>query len=182
MSIDNKKLAKEFATIFASTNKAKQLAVAELGKIDEKYRKLAEKEKESLNETVKMLDTQLNYYGNLLGLNAGETPVQEEVAEEPEVVGNLEVKEDEIVDTIFPENNEEEVKNETEVVEAPVEAAGTDPVRPDDAPAADKYADIWPDGGDQSADEKPAEVKNREFPNPENVTIGEDGWPEWPEQ
>ena len=92
---DNKKLLKEFSTIYASCNRAKQGAIAEISKIDEKYRKLAEKEKEQLNELVKALDSQLELYGSYLGLKK-----EEEVAEE--------AKDEVVVDNLYPENNEED--------------------------------------------------------------------------
>lgn len=190
--IDNKKLAKEFANIYASTNKAKQITVAEIGKIDEKYRRLAEEEKKNLNETVKMLDAQLEFYGNLLGLNTPaeqpqeKTPaVQEEVA--PEVVEETEEveREEKIVDTIFEENNEEaEAEEEPEVEttakdldaeedaewEERIESGELKQVEP---VQTDEFSDIWPE---ESA--APAE----ETEDKKETVEEEDEWPEMPQE
>lgn len=130
--LDNKKLMKELASIYASSNKAKNSIVSELAKIDEKYKKLAEQEKAKLNEMLKNIEVQLGYYGTLLDLNndgTGEVADAILAAESKE-----ESKEEEptIQDTIFPENNEpEEPEKQEEAKEAEV---NTDAVVTEDAP------------------------------------------------
>ena len=171
--IDNNKLAKELSSIYSSSNKAKKSVVAELAKIDEKYKKLAEQEKAQLNKTLEMLDNQLKYYGTLLGLSddAVEEKVEEAVVEEPEKVEEEPV----IEDTVFEENNEkakvdddadelpfkEDVVEETVAEESPVEEK------------KDEYSDIWPDDSENSgkSEEKESEEKAGD----------EDEWPAFPE-
>lgn len=134
MNTDNKKLLKEFAAIYAASNRAKQAAVAELGRIDEKYKRLAEEEKKSLNELVESLDNQLAYYGPILG---NDPEVKAPRAEEPEKQPEPE-EEPVIQDTLFPENNEPD-ENEAPaepvpVAEGPGEPAGV-PADSEPAPA-----------------------------------------------
>ena len=138
MSIDNKKLLKELSAIYASSNKAKTAVVAEIAKVDEKYRKLAEDEKKELSATLAQLEQQLDYYGKILGLGKNEESVEEEEAP--------------ITDTIFPENNMEKAVDEfivegdhsviekavediPEVAEAPAEPVNEEPVQSEDAQA-----------------------------------------------
>ena len=143
MNTDNKKLLKEFAAIYAASNRAKQAAVAELGRIDEKYKRLAEEEKKSLNELVESLDKQLAYYGPLLG---NDPEVKAPKAEEPVTEGGPsnepeqqpEPEEEPVIqDTLFPENNEPD-ENEAPAEPAPVAESPGEPagVPASDAPAA----------------------------------------------
>ncbi len=109
--IDNKKLMKELASIYASSNKAKNSIISELSKIDERYRKLAEQEKAKLNDMLKNIEAQLGFYGPILDLNnSGNGDVADVIL----ASGPEEKKEEEepvIQDTIFPENNEPEDEN-----------------------------------------------------------------------
>ena len=129
---DNKTLLKQFANIYSSCNKAKQGALAEIGKIDEKYRKLAEKEKEQLNELVKALDSQMEMYGNYLGLNKTEDKTEEPV-EEP--------AEDLVKDELFPDNNEEIEKTGEKLSEETVKPAS---VPADDTVTTNAVNVEWP--------------------------------------
>ena len=74
------KLAKEFEKIRASLTKSKKLILADIDKIDEKYRRLAQEEKKSLTESLGILNEQLKYYDNMLGSTA--EGVEETQAEE----------------------------------------------------------------------------------------------------
>ena len=124
MIITNKKLAKEIKSIFESSDKAKKLALLELDKIDAKYKALAEKEKKSLNDTIKFLDSQLALYGPMLSgtEQTEEEPEQEEsVVEEEEKVVDL-FAEQESEETEETEEAEEE-STEEEVPEEPEEAS-----------------------------------------------------------
>lgn len=121
MIITNKKLAKEIKSIFESSDKAKKLALLELDKIDAKYKALAEKEKKSLNDTIKFLDSQLALYGPMLSdtEQTEEEPEQEEsVVEEEEKVVDLfaeqESEETEETEETEEESAEEEVSEESE--------------------------------------------------------------------
>ena len=60
------KLVKEFEKIRVSLNKSKKLILADIDKIDEKYRKLAQEEKKSLTESLSILNDQLKYYDKML--------------------------------------------------------------------------------------------------------------------
>lgn len=100
------KLEKEFQKIRASLTKSKKLIVADIDKIDEKYRKLAQEEKRSLTESLAVLNEQLKYYDKMLN---GEPIADENVdADATEETPEVEEKEAVIEDTIFPENNESE--------------------------------------------------------------------------
>lgn len=175
---DNKMLLKEFSKIYASCNKAKQGAIVELAKIDEKYRKLAEKEKEELNELVKTLEEQMEMYGNYLGLNKTETVVEETEEAEPETETETVAEEPVIEDTIFPENNEEpkeEKKGMTmdDIVET-VESAGIvniDEVVKEEEKEEKKEAVV----------EDIPELNNVQWPDGDDVKLDANGWPEWPE-
>lgn len=102
------KLVKEFEKIRVSLAKSKKLILADIDKIDEKYRKLAQEEKKSLTESLAVLNEQLKYYDKMLDGK----PVVEETSEESVDDDTVEdaPKEEEkaIEDTIFPENNEPE--------------------------------------------------------------------------
>lgn len=155
MNTDNKKLLKEFAAIYAASNRAKQAAVAELGRIDEKYKRLAEEEKKSLNELVESLDKQLAYYGPLLGNDPEvkapktEEPVIEKgPSDEPEKQPESE-EEPVIQDTLFPENNEPD-ENEAPAEPAPVAEGPGEP--------AGVPADGEPAPAEQPADGAPAKT------------------------
>ena len=105
------KLAKEFEKIRASLAKSKKLILADIDKIDEKYRRLAQEEKRSLTENLGILNEQLKYYDNMLGgasENAEDASMDEQKSEE----------EPKIQDTIFPENNEPEEQEEAKETKA----------------------------------------------------------------
>lgn len=123
------KLAKEFEKIRASLTKSKKLILADIDKIDEKYRRLAQEEKKNLTESLGILNEQLKYYDNMLGgisENTEDTSVEEQNPEE----------EPKIQDTIFPENNEpEEPEKQEEAKEAEV---NTDAVITEDVPQPEK--------------------------------------------
>lgn len=162
--IDNNKLAKELSAIYASSNKAKKSVVAEIAKVDEKYRKLAEQEKAELNKTLEMLDAQLKYYGTILGLSKKD---ENEVKEE---------KEEAIEDTIFPENNEEVVEPEAEEETTEEEPTEVTPepevVEGDDASESME----WPDETSEETTEEQTKEKEEE------KTAEEDVWPDFPQE
>ena len=179
------KLVKEFEKIYASLGKSKKLILADIDKIDEKYRKLAQEEKKSLTESLAVLNEQMKYYSTMLG-----NKVEEAVAEEQKD------EEAAIEDTIFPENNvqeekvevtatvekaeepvfettetetENEPKEETKTIEEPVAA---DVVPADSSATADDVNVEWPDS--TVAEEK--EVKKEEEPVAV-FTTDDNGWP-----
>jgi hypothetical protein len=164
------KLAKEFEKIRASLGKSKKLILADIDKIDEKYRKLAQEEKKNLTESLGVLNDQLKYYDMMLGVSvskddASDEFVEPDYTEEPPVLD----EEPAIVDTIFPDNldnvssSDEDKKEETFVESASVEPATVI----EDIP--------------EVKEEKEKVVVNAEWPDNDNLKIGEDGWPEWPE-
>lgn len=183
---DNKMLLKEFSKIYTSCNKAKQGAIVEISKIDEKYRKLAEKEKEQLNELVKALESQMEMYGKYLGLvKTEDEPVQEDVTEA------VVEEEPAIEDTIFPENNEpEQVEEKTEEPEkkgltqedivAGLEAAGI--VNLDEVIKEEKKEEKTEEAVVlEDIPEVGGSNPNMEWPDNDNLKLDESGWPEWPE-
>lgn len=135
--IENKKFAKQLKTIISSSEEAKKIAEAELQKIDEKYKALAEQEKRSIRQQIDMLD---NVISSFAQTNEAE-PVVEEAPVAPEAEAPAE-----IVDTLFPENNEQEsteseesasaeepVAEMPEEKESPVEASQSDEAEEDDS-------------------------------------------------
>jgi hypothetical protein len=188
------KLTKEFEKIRVSLTKSKKLIVADIDKIDEKYRRLAQEEKRSLTESLAVLNEQLKYYDKMLG----NEPVQEEldteeredfVEIEPAVLPEpKEEKEAPIEDTIFPENNEpeqaEEKSEESERkiltkddIVAGLEAAGIvniDTV----AENTNASAEEWPEPIPDPTDEKPVEKKEVDVGV---LAVDDSGWPEFPD-
>lgn len=161
MLTNNKKLTKEFKNIIASITNAKNLAIQELDKIDVKYKALAEKEKSELNKTVKLLETQLSAYAAL-------TEEEQEPA---------------ITDTIFPENNVSEEKEQTVKAEPLESAPETIDVNLDESTAeeiaeafeetAPVVEDVW--------EQAPSEETPKEE-TAETSSEDEDEWPDQPEE
>ena len=111
--IDNKKYLKDVSSMYSTAQRVKKYVVAELDKIDEKYRKIIAEEKKKLNEQLEVLNAQIKFYASIV--NPEETPAEEKAEEAPAEEQKEEVEE-KIQDTIFPENNEpdEEEKKEAE--------------------------------------------------------------------
>ena len=178
---DNKMLLKEFSKIYASCNKAKQGAIVERAKIDEKDRKLAEKEKEELNELVNTLESQMEMYGKYLGLVKNEDEPEQE---EPDSVKEEDEEEKQIEDTIFPENND------PEPVEEKVEEPEKTGMTKDEIVAGLESAgfvnieDVIKEEKEEKKEavvEDIPELGNVQWPEDENVKLDSNGWPEWPE-
>jgi len=116
----DKKITKEISNLLTSSDKARKAISVEIDKIDAKYRALAEKEKSKLSKMIKSIEEQMESYKTLLGLG-------DEVESEVEIVepDTVEEEEEKVVDTIFPENNEDpfavaEVTEEQLIEEEPV--------------------------------------------------------------
>ena len=103
------KLAKEFEKIRTSLNKSKKFILADIDKIEEKYRKLADAEKKSLMDSLSVLNDQLKYYDAMLG-NQDNAVVDESDSEAEEFTDNdnLPSADEAVVDTVYPENNAQE--------------------------------------------------------------------------
>ena len=168
------KLTKEFEKIRVSLTKSKKIILADIDKIDEKYRKLAQEEKKSLTEGLSVLNEQLKYYDNMLkGVKIEEEAPAEEAAEEEE--------EETVKDTLFPDNNEEneEEPKETEKV---AEVTGLPDGAPaSDNPVSDTESDDIPDGtpvADPATEEDEWQVVSNEDP----VDSSAEGWGPMPEE
>lgn len=181
------KLAKEFEKIRTSLAKSKKLILADIEKIDEKYRRLAQEEKKTLTENLGILNEQLKYYDNMLGgvsENAEDTSVEEQKSEE----------EPTIQDTIFPENNEpeepekqEEVKEtkavdldaeedaewEKKIKSGEIKAVNTDAIVTEDASQPEQAENAT------VAVEDIPQLNDSNWGDPNNVKTGDDGWPQW---
>ncbi len=148
MLTDNKKLIREIRSIIECSEKAKKFALAEIDKIDAKYRALAEKEKSELNDTIKLLDSQITKYSSILAEDSvddePETPAVEQETEDTVPA------EEEVVDTLFPENNEGSVSEPEHQDDAETETV-TEWPSDNDLPGNDAEADDtstdeeWPD-------------------------------------
>lgn len=192
------KLTREFAKIQSSLNKSKKLILADIEKIDEKYRKLAQEEKKNLNDSLSVLNEQLKYYKKMLGDEAeiiSDDVAEEDVDTPKEEFAEQELEEDVIEDTIFPDNNPVEDKKETEPVKegmttedivSGLEAAGVvalDKVIKEETETEAK-SDIEefveekelpdPDKNDESVIEDIPEVKDTDW---SDVKLDENGWP-----
>ena len=108
------KLIKEFEKIRASLTKSKKLILADIDKIDEKYRRLAQEEKKHLTDNLSVLNEQLKFYDSMCSSPSEYLP--SEAADDAPVEEPKEEVEEKIQDTIFPENNvpDEEDKKEVE--------------------------------------------------------------------
>lgn len=181
------KLAKEFEKIRASLSKSKKLILADIDKIDEKYRRLAQEEKKNLTENLGILNEQLKYYDNMLGgvsENTEDTSVEEQKPEE----------EPTIQDTIFPENNEpeepekqEEMKEtkavdldaeedaewEKKIQSGEIKAVNTDAVVTEDVSQPEQAENAT------VAVEDIPQLGDSDWNDPQNVKTNDDGWPQW---
>lgn len=181
------KLVKEFEKIRVSLAKSKKLILADIDKIDEKYRRLAQEEKKSLTESLGILNEQLKYYDNMLSgapVNAEDTSAEEQKSEE----------EPKIQDTIFPENNEpeetekQEEAKETKAVDLDAEEdaeweqkiqsgeikeVNTDAVVTEDVPQPEQAENVT------VAVEDIPQLNDPDWSDPNNVKTGDDGWPQW---
>lgn len=116
MITDNKKLIKEINTIIASSTKAMEITKQEIEKVDAKYKALADKEKAGLEKLLKMQEGQISAYKTMVCFtDEPEAPVATNKAVEE---AEKEPVEEKVVDTIFPENNEEDTEEETSEGEA----------------------------------------------------------------
>lgn len=141
--IDNKKYLKDVSSLYSTAQRVKKYVVAELDKIDEKYRKIIAEEKKKLNEQLEVLNAQIKFYAGIV--SPEETPASEESEPKEEQTPAVE-EEPVITDTIFPENNEPE-----EVVEPA-------PVAEDAGESASVPTDGEPATGDEPTDGAPAKT------------------------
>jgi len=142
MVVTNKKLLKNFKNILSSSIAAKEIVQTEIDKVDEKYRKLAEAEKSDLTEQLKTLDDQIALYSTLVG---DDTPKETE---------------EQVTDTLYPENNAEEAVEETPAEEVPssetdiVDEPAEEPINEEDIHHDENGDIVWPeDAAEESAEE-----------------------------
>lgn len=141
MMTTNVKLVKEIRNIIASTTKAKTITQQEIAKVDAKYAALAEKEKADLNRLLKMQETQIAAYTQMLGDEAQEQETKE-------------TAEPQIQDTIFPDNNAEQPEDTAETEES---AENPSEEKTDDLPPDEPEDNEPEDGGDGWPEEETAE-------------------------
>ncbi len=159
MMTTNVKLVKEIRNIIASTTKAKTITQQEIAKVDAKYAALAEKEKADLNRLLKMQETQIAAYTQMLG----------DEAQEQETEKTEEAAEPQIQDTIFPDNNAEQPEDTAEAGEPAENSAGE---KTDDLPP-DEPEENEPEGDD---DEWPEEETPEESTASSESTTDLDDW------
>lgn len=137
--------------------------------IDEKYRKMAEEEKKEIVETIKLVKAQIKSLSRMR-----DATESDKVEDEPD---DTPVEEEKVIDTIFPENNEEPV---IEVVDKQVveEDAANDSVVVEEAVTEDKKSD------EETSEtvETVETAENAEWPFDNGDDKEEDGWPEFPEE
>ena len=199
--LDNKKYLKDVSSMYSTAQRVKKYVVAELDKIDEKYRKIIAEEKKKLNEQLEVLNAQIKFYAGIV--SPEETPAPEESEFKEEQTPIVE-EEPVITDTIFPENNEPEDTAES----APVAKDAGEPAGntvPDEPAPASKNLDAeegadWTEriesgelkeveqpewtstdpAEDWPAMEEPKREEEEEKKEPVLVTDDESGWPEFP--
>ena len=105
MITENKKLIKEINTIIASSTKAMEITRQEIEKVDAKYKALAEK-------LLKMQEGQISAYKSMVCFTDEPEAPAEKTANGVVKETEKEPVEEKVVDTIFPENNEEETSDD----------------------------------------------------------------------
>lgn len=176
--IDNKKYLKDVSSLYSTAQRVKKYVVAELDKIDEKYRKIIAEEKKKLNEQLEVLNAQIKFYAGIV--SPEETPAPEE--SEPKTEQTPAVEEEPVItDTIFPENNEpEETAEPTPVAEDAGEPAGD--TFPDEPAPAPKDLDAEEDAEWTERIES-GELKEVAFEESNTETEGDPSqWPEYQEK
>ena len=176
--IDNKKYLKDVSSLYSTAQRVKKYVVAELDKIDEKYRKIIAEEKKKLNEQLEVLNAQIKFYAGIV--SPEETPASEE--SEPKAEQTPAVEEEPVItDTIFPENNEpEDTAEPAPVAEDTGEPAGNT-VFDEPAPAA-KDLDAEEDAEWTERIES-GELKEVAFEESNTETEGDPSqWPEYQEK
>lgn len=176
--IDNKKYLKDVSSLYSTAQRVKKYVVAELDKIDEKYRKIIAEEKKKLNEQLEVLNAQIKFYAGIV--SPEETPASEESEPKAEQTPAIE-EEPVITDTIFPENNEpEDIAEPDPVAEDAGEPAG-DTV-PDEPAPAPKDLDAEEDAEWTERIES-GELKEVAFEESNTETEGDPSqWPEYQEK
>lgn len=169
MVTTNSKFLKEIKTLIASTNKALSIAKSEIDKVDAKYKALAEQEKKGLANTVKMLEAQLDAYSKLAAEETTETAIEE--------------KEETVVDTIYPENTEETMAEETTEASNVIEVEEDTEDLPEDFPAETSEVTVEETTEEVFEDDAVSEAEELADAEAEanvETTAAEDEWPEFP--
>lgn len=178
MKNNDKKFFKALSAAFAVAEDVKKQVELKIEGIDKKYRLLAEKEKYALVKTVESLSSQIAEYKKLLSQYTESTvedseqqenvTTQDTTVAEPSTDDNTTVEEsEEVVDTIFPENNKSESSDETEDTA--------------EAEMPEDNAEVESTTENDSWFEESAENNNSDNIE-EGEPITDDGWPEVPEE
>lgn len=155
---NNTKLVKSLKAAYDANSEALKSVSAEIEKIDEKYRQLAEKEKKSLSKTVDILTKQVEQYKTLLSQ-----------FEEPEA--------DKVEDNIYPENNEPECPEATEEATRPEEDDDFHIIgEVESEPDNELENEIEVESTDEFSFDEPEEKQSEES------TDDNDGWPAMPQE
>lgn len=154
----NKKFMKEIKSIFVSSEKAKKLAIAELDKIDAKYKALAEKEKAELNNVVKNLDAMLDMYRPMI--ESSDEPVIDSAVDDTlpfsddDVVEEQGVTEEPVIEAEVPTEQEPEFDGAGFTAEdnkEPETVAEEQPAEESDEPEREQSEDEDDEWGDKDA-------------------------------
>lgn len=179
MQITNKKLIKNFSDILSASIKAKDIINSEMEKVDAKYAELAKKEKADLAKQASLLEAQIATYSAFLNSNGPEE------TDEPEFDGagftaeDNKVKEEKVVDTLFPENNIADTPSEIDddIVEPVMKDDENENSSEDEEwEETPEYEDIKDDVA--ALDDSFAENVEEEVA----ITDSNDEWPELPEE
>lgn len=158
--------------IAASFQESIKAIKEEIKGIDEKYKKLADEEKKELKEMLEYYKDQRNNIlegKNIIIVEKPEPELVETVTKE--VIAEVHVEDEdegEVVDTIFPDNNEADSEEEAEPEKT--EEAVKEPAEPVSENPMDN---IWPEGNTEEESEEETETSG---------DSDEDEWPEYVEE
>lgn len=168
MQITNKKLIKNFSDILSASIKAKDIINSEMEKVDAKYAELAKKEKADLAKQASLLESQIATYSAFLNSNEPEETDEPEFDSAGFTAEDNVVKEEKVIDTMFPENNVEDAPSEID----------DDPVEPVVKDDDDWEVETEAENENGSDEDSPAENVEEEA----EITDSNDEWPEFPEE
>ena len=182
----NKSILQKLKETVDLYKKESEKVQASIDTIDEKYRKLAEKEKKDLNKSLSSIQSEIafwektissRYDRDLIAEVFGNASVSEDETEEKTFSATATVEEEVVVDSIFPENNENEEEEETENEEEPVLVNAELKEEEVTEESASSFDDVWPSDEPNNTESAAASESETTVDAVEEVV-----WPDVPEE